>query len=239
MNERTEHFADPQAVARYAEGPPRIVPGFAHLQRMTTLLLAERVPQDGRVLVLGAGGGLELKVFAEAHPDWRFDGVDPSDEMLKLADATLGSLASRVRMHLGYIDVAPDGPFDAATCLLTMHFIALEERRRTLQEIQRRLKPGAPLVVAHLSFPQSETERALWLSRYAAFAVVSGVEPDKAEFARAKIAAELPIFAPAQEEAILREAGFSDASLFYVGFAFRGWVAYAKHPPSDSPLTDP
>jgi len=100
MNERTEHFADSQAVARYAEGPPRIVPGFAHLQRMTTLLLAERVPQDGRVLVLGAGGGLELKVFAEAHPDWRFDGVDPSDEMLKLADATLGSLASRVRMHL-------------------------------------------------------------------------------------------------------------------------------------------
>ena len=230
MSERTEHFADVQAVARYAEGPPRIVPGFAQLQRMTMLLLAERVPQDGRVLVLGAGGGLELKVFAEAHPGWRFDGVDPSEEMLKLADATLGSLASRVRMHVGYIDAAPDGPFDAAVCLLTMHFIALEERRRTLQEIQRRLKPGAPLVVAHLSFPQSEPERALWLSRYAAFAVNSGVEPDKAEFARAKIAAELPIFAPAQEEATLREAGFSDVSLFYAGFAFRGWVAYAKHP---------
>jgi tRNA (cmo5U34)-methyltransferase len=230
VTERTEHFDDPQAVARYAEGPPRIVPGFAHLQRMTTLLLAERVPQDGRVLVLGAGGGLELKVLAEAHPDWRFDGVDPSDEMLKRADGTLGSLASRVRMHLGYIDAAPDGPFDAATCLLTMHFIALEERRRTLQEIQRRLKSGAPLVVAHLSFPQSETERALWLSRYAAFAVISGVEPDKAEIARAKIAAELPILAPAQEEEILREAGFSDVSLFYAGFAFRGWVAYAKHP---------
>jgi len=227
MNERVDHFADPLAVARYAESPARIVPGLAHLQRMTTLLLAERVPQDGRVLVLGAGGGLELKVFAEAHPDWRFDGVDPSDEMLKLANATLGALACRVRMHLGYIDAAPNGPFDAATCLLTMHFIPLEERRRTLQEIHRRLKPGAPFVVAHLSFPQNETERAQWLSRYAAFAVVSGVDPGKAELARAKIAAELPILAPAQEEAILREAGVSDVSLFYAGFAFRGWVAYA------------
>lgn len=96
-----------------------------------------------------------------------------------------------------------------------------------MQEIQRRLKPGAPLVVAHLNFPQSETERALWLSCYAAFAVVSGVEPDKAEFARAKIAAELPIFAPAQEEAILREAGFSDVSLFYVGFSWVGGVRQA------------
>jgi tRNA (cmo5U34)-methyltransferase len=227
MNSRTKHFADAEAVARYADGPPRIVPGFAHLLRMTSLLLAERVPQDGRVLVLGAGGGLELKAFAEAHPDWRFDGVDPSAEMLKLAAATLGPLASRVRLHEGYIDSAPDGPFDTATCLLTMHFIALEERRRTLREIQRRLKPGAPFVVAHLSFPQSETERAVWLSRYAAFAIASGVEPDKAELARAKIAAELPILAPALEEEMLREAGFSDVSLFYAGFAFRGWAAYA------------
>jgi tRNA (cmo5U34)-methyltransferase len=229
MNKASEPFSDLQAVARYAEGPARIVPGFAHLQRMTTLLLAERVPQDGRVLVLGAGGGLELKVFAEAHPDWHFDGVDPSDEMVKLAHATLGPLASRVQMHVGYIDAAPEGPFDAATCLLTMHFIALEERLRTLQQIQRRLKPGAPLVVAHLSFPQSEPERALWLSRYAAFAVASGIDPDKAEFARAKISAELPICSPAQEEATLQDAGFSHISLFYAGFAFRGWVAYAQH----------
>jgi tRNA (cmo5U34)-methyltransferase len=228
MNERTDPFSDPRAVARYAEGPFRIVPGFAHLQRMATLLLAERVPHDGRVLVLGAGGGLELKVFAEAHPDWRFDGVDPSAEMLKLADATLGSLASRVRLHLGYIDSAPEGPFDAATCLLTLHFVALEERLRTLQEIRRRLKPGAPLVVAHLSFPQTETERGLWLSRYAAFAVASGgIEPDKAEVAQATIAAKLSIFSPEQEEAALREAGFPDVGLFYAGFAFRGWVAYA------------
>jgi tRNA (cmo5U34)-methyltransferase len=177
--------------------------------------------------VLGAGGGLELKVFAEAHPDWRFDGVDPSDEMLKLANATLGPLASRVVLHSGYIDAAPDGPFDGATCLLTMHFISFEERRRTLHEIHRRLKPGAPLVVAHFSIPEGETERARWLSRYAAFAVSSGIDPGRAEFGRSKIAAELPIFSPAQDEALLREAGFSEVELFYVAFAFRGWVAYA------------
>lgn len=39
--------------------------------------------------------------------------------------------------------------------------------------------------------------------------------------------AKLSILAPAQDEAILREAGFSQVSLFYAGFAFRGWVAYA------------
>jgi tRNA (cmo5U34)-methyltransferase len=171
------------------------------------------------VLVLGAGGGLELKVFAEAHPSWAFDGVDPSAEMLKLAQRTLGPLASRATLHQGYIVDAPIGPFDAATCLLTLHFLSLEERRRMLAEVHRRLKPGAPFVAAHFSIPR-DGERAVWLSRFAAYA---GIDPDRA----AAIDAHLTILSPEQDEAILREAGFANVSLFYAGFTFRGWVAYA------------
>jgi len=222
-----EAFSDPQAVARYADGPPRLVPGFADLQRMVMLLLAERAPGDARVLVLGAGGGLEIKAFAEVRSGWQFDGVDPSAEMINLARATLGSLAARARMHHGLIDTAPEGPFDAATCILTMHFIEREERLRTLREVRRRLKPGAPFAVAHFSFPQGAGDRDRWLARYAAFAVASGVEPSQAENARAAIAARLPILAPEDDEQLLRDAGFGGISLFYAGFAFRGWVAYA------------
>ncbi len=220
-------FSDPQAVARYSEGPPRIVPGYDGMQRMTTLLLAERAQEDARVLVLGAGGGLELQAFAQAHPGWIFDGIDPAPEMLRLAERMLGPLASRATLHQGYIDDAPIGPFDAATCLLTLHFVALEARRRTVAEVHRRLKPGAPFVVAHLSVPQGDGERALWLSRYAAFVVASGIDPEKAAHACAAIDARLTILTPEQDEALLREAGFSKVSLFYVGFTFRGWVGYA------------
>lgn len=227
MSASPDPFSHPQAVAHYAEGPPRLVPGFADLHRMAAILLAERAPQDARVLVLGAGGGLELKAFAEAHPGWSFEGVDPAAEMLKLAERTLGPLMTRARLRRGYIDDASEGPFDAAACLLTLHFLAPEERRRTLAGIRRRLAPGAPFVAAHFSFPQGEEERARWFSRYAAFAVASGVEPDKMENARAAIEARLSILAPAQDEAMLREAGFSDIGLFYAGFTFRGWVAYA------------
>ena len=217
-------FSDLQAVARYAEGPPRIVPGYEGMLRMTTLLLAERVPADGRVLVVGAGGGLELKAFAQAHAGWRFDGVDPSSEMLTLAAQVLGPLAERVTLHEGYVDNAPVGPFDAATCILTMHFMTLKERRESASSIRRRLKPGAPFVAMHLSLPQAERERDVWLSRYVAF---SGVEPDRAAAARAAVDERLTILAPEQDEEILREAGFTRVDLFYVGFAFRGWVAYA------------
>lgn len=227
VSEPINSFTDLAAVASYAQNPPRVVPGFADLQRMTTLLLAERTPANARVLVLGAGGGLELKVFAEANPSWQFDGVDPSAEMLELARATLGPLIEQVQLHQGYIETAPEGPFDAASCLLTLHFLSSEERRRTLIEVRRRLKPGAPFVVAHLSFPQSEPERSLWLSRYAGFATVNGIDSKKAQNASAAISERLPLLSPEDDEAMLHNAGFSAVNLFYAGFCFRGWVAYS------------
>ena len=220
-------FSDASALRGYAEKTARIVPGLHDLQTMAALLVAERAPESAHVLVIGAGGGMELAALAQAHPQWQFVGVDPSQPMLDLAAAALGPLAARAQLHLGYTDTAPVGPFDAATCLLTMHFVPVEERRSTLKEIHRRLKPGAPFVMAHLSFPQAEEERALWLSRYAAFAIASGVEPANARKAASTIGSTLPLLGPEQEEELLREAGFTNFRLFYAGMAFRGWVAQA------------
>ena len=84
---------------------------------------------------------------------------------------------------------------------------------------------AAPLVVAHHSFPQGEGDKALWLSRYAAFAAASGVPAAHAATAGEAIGARLPILSPAEEEAMLAAAGFVDVQLFYAAFTFRGWVA--------------
>lgn len=234
----TSPFTDPAAVARYAEGPRRNVPGYDSLLPMVRILLAERVPANGRVLVVGAGGGLELEDMARAHPGWRFDGVDPSQPMLDLAAQRLqsaGVSGDRVALHRGYVQGAPAGPFDGATCLLTFHFVPREERTAMVAEIRRRLKPGAPFVAVHLSVADGESnggesgavERDLWLSRYSAFQVASGMAPEMANRGRAKVAAELAVLTPQEDEAILRKAGFGDVRMFYMGFAFRGWVATA------------
>lgn len=220
-------FNDPAAVAGYADRAIRLVPGLADLQRMAGLLVAERAPEQANVLVIGAGGGVELKAFAQRYSQWRFVGVDPSRAMLDMAQTALGPLAARAEFHHGYVDTAPAGPFDAATCLLTMHFVAVEERKRTLMEIRRRLKPGAPFVMAHLSFPQAPEEREVWLSRYVAFAVSSGVDAADARNAASMIGLRLPLLGPDEEEALLKEAGFTHIGVFYTGLAFRGWVARA------------
>ncbi len=212
----------PGASEDYADRVARHVPGLRDLHRMVGLLMAEHVPADGRILVLGAGGGLELKALAETRPGWRLDGVDPSAGMLRQATATLGALAPRAALHQGYIDDAPGGPFDGATCLLTLHFLPRPERLRTLREIARRLKPGAPFIAVHHSFPLDRQDT--WLARNAAFVVAAGVPAEQAQNSIQAMKEKLPVLAPDTDEAVLRDAGFTDIELFYAAFTFKGWI---------------
>lgn len=219
-------FNDAAMVAEYTETTPRKVPGLADLHRMTMLLLAEAAPRDARILALGAGGGLELRAFAEAQPSWRFVGVDPSGPMLEIARGLLSPFEDRIELQQGNIDSAPPGPFDGATCLLTLHFLDKAERIATLEAIRRRLRPGAKLVVAHHSAPEGAEPR-LWLSRSAAFGDRSGVDFERAWASSAAMAERLRLLAPEDEAAVLKAAGFADVALFYAAFSFRGWVASA------------
>jgi len=219
---------DARAARAYTDGPPRQVPGYSSLHNMVSLLLAERTPPDGRVLVLGAGGGQELKALAETHPGWSFDGVDPSRDMLRLASDVVRPHAARMRFHQGYIDDAPSGPFDAATSILIFHFISRDQRPETLKQVRARLKVGAPFVLVHLSFSQTEPERSIWIDRHLAFGRSNGLEPADADSARRAISSGLTILSPDEDVAMLRSAGFSNASLFYAGLSLKGWIAYAE-----------
>jgi tRNA (cmo5U34)-methyltransferase len=221
-------FDDSGHVAIYTERAAQMVPAYRDIHRLATVLIDERAPFDARILVLGAGGGLETKSFAEAQPGWTFDAVDPSAAMLDLAAQNLGAHASRVRLHHGYIDDAPAGPFAAATSLLTLHFLPYDQRRHTAAQVRQRLAPGAPFVVAHLSFPQRDAaERELWIGRHVANLIASGIGPGDVDKARSAIATDVPVLSPEEDREVLLEAGFTGVTEFLSAFALRGWVGYA------------
>lgn len=222
MQDPHSHFMDPAAVASYVTDTPRKVPGLADLHRMTMLLLAEEAPADAHVLVVGAGGGLELVSLATAQPHWRFTGVDPSPAMLDLARQILVPFAERVQLVTGIIDQVPAELFDGATSLLTLHFLDRAERLRTLREIHRRLRPGARLVVAHHALPEGSAER--WMARSLAFGATAHADWASTAAASKLMTQRLPLLTPREEEALLRDAGFVDVELFYAAFSFRGWV---------------
>lgn len=222
-----EIFKNPEHAAQYADGPSKFMPGFESVHRMAGVLIREFAPPDAQVLVHGAGGGLEIEAFARENPEWTFLGVDPAKAMLEAAEARLGDLNERVELHHGYADDAPAGPFDAATSFLTLHFIEAAERQRTVAEIVRRLKPGAPFITAHCSFPQDSAHRERWLARHREFTIASGVDPDLAEQGRKDISESLAVLDPETDEQILRDAGLSEVTLFYSAFTWRAWIGRA------------
>lgn len=209
----------------YVEKTAKLVPGYRDLHKMVGVLLAEKVSNEGTILVLGAGGGQEIHALAAMHAHWRFEGVDPSAEMLDIARGILAPVSDRTHLHHGYIQTAPNGPYDAATCLLTLHFLAREERLRTLIAVNERLKPGAPFVVAHHSFQQTNGAQEKWLKRNAAYSVAAGIPFALAERSMQSIRELLPVLSPEDDVAILKQAGFVDVELFYCALTFKGWVA--------------
>lgn len=225
MNHEHAPFTNPAAVASYVDDTARKVPGLADLHRMVMLLLAEQAPQAAHILVVGAGGGMEIKAMAEAQPAWRFTGVDPSPQMLELARQTLTPFADRVDLIQGGIDQAPAGPFDGATCLFTLHHLDRADRLRTFEGIRGRLRPDAKLVIAEHSSLGKKPER--WLTRSVAFGDREKLDWAKASVAGRKMMERLSLLSPAQEAEVWREAGFTDVDLFYAAFSFRGWVGTA------------
>lgn len=224
------HYEDPDVVRRYAQGPSAFVPAYQYMQRMAGQLLHEAIGATGEVLVLGAGGGLELEAFATRSPGWNFMGVDPAGEMLKAARERVASVgaSNRVQWHQGYIFDAPRGPFDAATCLLTLHFVPDDgEKERTLAEIRQRLKPGSPFVLVDCCIDLAAPDAARGLARYRNFALESGAEPEQVDSTCVRLTTVLKMVSASREEELLAAAGYSDIELFYAGLSWRGWRATA------------
>lgn len=225
MDHKHAPFASTPAVAAYAENAVRLVPGLADLHRMAMLLLDEAAPADAHILVVGAGGGMETRAMAEARPDWRFTGVDPSAAMLDLARDTLAPFAERIELIEGTISAAPAGPFDGATCLLTLHHLGRDERLQTLTDIRRCLAPGARLVLAEHAAPGPNS--MVWMTRSVAFGARDVLDWEKAAETARTMTAHLSLLTPEEEQDLLAEAGFSEVALFYAAFTFRGWMATA------------
>lgn len=224
------NFQDAGFVQHYTRlGPPAFMPGHAGVLQMTAVLLRERAPTAARVLVVGAGGGLETRALALAHPAFRFVGVDPAPQMLELARSVIGpELGERVDLIEGTVEAAPQGPFDAATCILVLGLLPDDgTKTTTLREIRRRLQPGAPFVLVDQCLDRSAPDFERRLDRYSAYARASGVDAEIVESAKAQLRSNPGLVPPERNASLLTETGFRECEIFYVGMAWRGWLASA------------
>ncbi len=177
--------------------------------------LAERVPQDGKVLVLGPVAGWSSRRSPKSIPTgtsmalilqpicWRRRGRPSAPT--HPASVCIMAISRMPPTALRWRRVPSDLPF-----------YPTRKPARNAPPDPPPPASGAPFVLAHISFAQSEPERSQWIARHIAF---GGGDPQN-QAARAAIATKLFVLSPQEEEAMLEEAGFADITLFYAGLSF-------------------
>ncbi len=117
--------------------------------------IAGRIPLEGaeRVLDIGTGTGLQLRVIHQLEPGIELHGLDLSPAAIEAAKAALGEL--KVSLKAGSIESTdyPDDYFDLVTCNASLSY--WKNLRRCLNEVHRVLKPGGE---AHFFEPHAEID---------------------------------------------------------------------------------
>ena len=203
--------------------------GVEAMHDMVCAILSRSLAEDARLLVVGAGTGMELVILGMNNPGWRFTGVDPSGDMLGVARETLElrGLAERVELFEGLVhDLPRDDGFDAATSVLVMHFLPDDGSKAAyLNAIAERLRHGAPLVLVDQHGPRPSPAFDEKIEQWKRYHLLRGLPAEDVE---ANMTRRLGANHYVSEErivALLREAGFEQVERFYQAFVVGGWSA--------------
>ena len=222
---------DTEMATEYDKGVRRTLPTYDALFRLVQTYLRKHTKKDADVLIVGAGGGTELAILGPGNPQWTFTAVDPAAPMLDLArdKAQHLQLVERVKFIEGTIDdVETDSLYDASTFMLVFHFIQDDsEKLQQLTNIRKRLKSGAPFILASMYGNPGSAEFdelfSLWKAYWLDATNLTAGEMDEMEATVRGLS-----FIPEEKiVAMLSEAGFGNIAKFFTTNMFGGWICRA------------
>jgi tRNA (cmo5U34)-methyltransferase len=212
---------------QYEQLARKFIPGYDGLYALMQILIAEKLPEQAEILVVGAGGGKEILTLGRAFPTAKFTGVDPSEKMLAVAQGLIeqAGIAARVTLHQGTVDQLEAKQFDAATTMLVMHFLPDDETKLNfLKDIHDRLKPGARFILADGCLDKQAADYAWHLNCYQAHAKLNGVPEEILVEAVKMISEHVHFVSEERELELLRAAGFAQITRFFQALWVRAWT---------------
>lgn len=119
--------------------------GWHDYEEKNVASILEKIPSDGKVLVIGCGAGREVFALESSNPRLKVDGLDISAEMIKLAKKIAKEKGSQARFVLGsFRDSQPEleHAYDLVwvTGALEMHTQGKMNRVRFFQTMQKFLR---------------------------------------------------------------------------------------------------
>lgn len=220
----------PVKVSDYDTSMSKFCGAYQEIFIMSHAYLNSLLPEEAKVLIVGAGTGAEISQFGQTNKRWKLVGVDPSKDMLSIAHRKVKDLnLDNVELVQGFTtDLDVNYLFDGATCILVMHF--LEDNGAKLQllkDIAAKLKDGAPLVLVDAFGDINSKAFSQTLAAWKKYVVIKGEEEEVVEDGfNNQILKRLKFVPEERIQELLQEAGFTKGTRFYTGFLYGGWVAY-------------
>lgn len=219
-------FFDEEAASSYDQR-------FSRLQQLKDALnLLSRValaglPEQARLLCVGAGTGAELLYLASEFADWTFTVIEPSQPMMELcrAKARRAGIEHRCHFHPGYLSsLEGDQLHHGATSHLVSHFLTDPRNRvRFYRDIADNLVQGGVLISADLCCVGST--QAGMMKLWEDMLVYAGMDPSGLDQYREDLRGGVSLLPVAQMEEIFGEAGFQDIILMLRLFLIQAWIA--------------
>lgn len=218
-------FFNKEASQSYDEKNRKLAPIADNMHFLIRLVLQE-APAKAHVLCVGVGTGAEIFSLAQAHPEWTFVGVDPSEGMLSVCRdrLTKAGLIDRCELIHGYVDDLPKGEtFDVSLSVLVGHFVKRDARVNYYRNMVERLKPGGQFVNTEISFDLDSPEFPEMFENWKKVQTLMGATPESLATLPVALREVLSVLPPAETEAFLREAGISRPIRFFQAFMITGW----------------
>lgn len=188
-----------------------------------------KLPEQAKILCVGAGTGAEIVYLAKRFPQWTFTAVDPSAGMLDVCRERLSKLGveSRCEFHVGYLESLPSSTsFDAATSLLVSQFI-LDEKSRSdfFGLIAKQLKPEGILVSSDLSADLSSSKGQSLLDTWLEVMREGGIPQAGLEGMRNAYGKSVAVLPQQDIAAIISAGGFKEPVHFFQTGLIHAWFS--------------
>lgn len=220
----------PEVVRVFDDMVSRSVPLYSTIQQLTAAMVL-RCRAPGAIYDLGCSTGTTLKSLIElASEPLDLVGIDKSEEMLAACGRKLMPILGHHRMRLQRSDLedAPSLAIEncgAVVISLVAQFLQPLSRQMLLATLGERLRPGACLILVEKTIQRSPAINAAFIACHHDFKRGNGYS--KSEIARKREALENRLIPFRTEEnlAMLNNAGFRDAEIFFTWLNFQGYLA--------------
>jgi tRNA (cmo5U34)-methyltransferase len=207
----------------------RSIPQYRVMRQLVFDIGRKFVQPDSHIVDLGCSKGEALAPFVDACGTHnRYLGVELSQPMLQAARKRFAAHELAPCIEIRELDLGnsyPHAPASLTLCILTLQFLPPQRRQEVLHlACSETLNGGALILVEKIRGASAALDR-LMIDQYHLFKQGQGYSRAAIEQKRRSLEGVLIPLSAAENENLLRDAGFTQVDCFWRWLNFAGWVA--------------